>query len=178
VCGGWAIDLFLDRLTREHEDLEVAIFREHQHALRAHYPGWGPFKSISGWLPWAEGEFLELPIHQILFRPPDSGPPPDPWEPVDEERQFFLDDRDGETWICRRDPRLRRPVPELTMSSERGVSIVVPEVQLLYKAKHHLEKDEQDFRATLPLLSDEQRSWLRDALELVHPGDPWHSRLG
>jgi hypothetical protein len=168
--------LFLDEVTREHEDLEVAIFREHQDELRKHYAGWGQHKSVGGWVPWEEAERLELPIHQILFRPPGSGPPPDPWQPVPEERQFFLEDVEDDTWICRRDRRLRRPVEELTVHA-RGVPVVVPEIQLLYKAKHTGEKDESDFRATLPRLDDAQRSWLMEALELVHPGHRWLEAL-
>lgn len=31
ICGGWAIDLWLDRPVREHADVDVAVFREDQH---------------------------------------------------------------------------------------------------------------------------------------------------
>jgi hypothetical protein len=177
VCGGWAIDLFLDRRTREHEDVEVGVFRRDQDALRAHFRGWGRFKSSPGWTPWEEDEVLELPIHQVLFRPPGSGPPPEPWEPALEERQVFLEDVEGDVWICRRDPQLRRPLSELTARAPAGIPFVVPEIQLLYKAKHHLDKDEHDFRAVLPLLTSEQRAWLWRALTVVHPGDPWLAEL-
>jgi hypothetical protein len=34
VAGGWALDLFLDRVTRKHEDIEIAVFREDQFILR------------------------------------------------------------------------------------------------------------------------------------------------
>ena len=93
------------------------------------------------------------------------------------ERQFFLDDREDSTWICRRDPSIRRPLAELTTSSARGVPIVAPEIQLLYKAKHHLEKDERDFRLALPRLGGARRRWLEEALAVVHPGDPWLEAL-
>jgi hypothetical protein len=177
VCGGWAIDLFLGEVTREHEDLEIAIPRADQEALRRHYEGWGPFKSVGGWQSWAEGEFLELPIHQVLFRPPRSGPPRDPWEASYDERQFFLDDAQEGVWICRRDARVTRPFTELTSRSSEGIPFVVPEVQLLYKAKHHLEKDEHDFERALPRLHQPQRTWLKDALGVVHPDDPWLEAL-
>jgi hypothetical protein len=177
VCGGWAIDLFLDRVTRDHEDVEIGIFRHHQDALRTHFAGWGQFKSISSWLAWEEGETLELPIHQVLFRPPGSGPPPEPWEPVPEERQFFLNDVADGLWICRRDPAVTRPVDELVLRSASGIPIVAPEIQLLYKAKHHVDKDEHDFRQTRDRLTERQRAWLEQALEIVHPGDPWLEEL-
>ena len=66
---------------------------------------------------------------------------------------------------------------ELSIRSASGLPIVVPEIQLLYKAKHHLEKDEHDFRAAVPLLSPQQREWLKQSLEVVHPGDPWLAEL-
>jgi hypothetical protein len=34
IAGGWAIDLFLDQITREHHDIEIAIFREDQMKLK------------------------------------------------------------------------------------------------------------------------------------------------
>lgn len=40
VAGGWAIDLFLDRVTREHSDIEIAVLREDQLALQRHLVGW------------------------------------------------------------------------------------------------------------------------------------------
>jgi len=177
VCGGWAIDLFVGEVTREHEDIEIGIFRHDQQHLRSFFAGWGLFKSVSGWLPWEEDEWLELPIHQVLLRPPGSGPPPEPWDPRPEELQFFLNDVEDGVWKCRRDQRVTKPVDEVATRSSTGVPIVTPDIQLLYKAKHHLDKDEHDFRQTLPLLSSLQGSWLEHALEIVHPDDPWLHEL-
>jgi aminoglycoside-2''-adenylyltransferase len=39
ICGGWALDLFLDRETRRH-DLDVAVLRRDQLALHGHLCGW------------------------------------------------------------------------------------------------------------------------------------------
>ncbi|EUB95320.1 hypothetical protein PMI07_003098 [Rhizobium sp. CF080] len=50
----------------------------------------------------------------------------------------MLDDADGETWHSRRSAAVRRP------------------------------KDEQDFSAALPLLSELQRAWLRDAIRTAY----------
>jgi hypothetical protein len=35
IAGGWAIDLAVGHATRQHKDVEIAIFREDQH-LRAY----------------------------------------------------------------------------------------------------------------------------------------------
>jgi len=36
IAGGWAVDLFLGRVTRSHKDIEIAIVRADQGALRAY----------------------------------------------------------------------------------------------------------------------------------------------
>ena len=59
------------------------------------------------------------------------------------------------------------------------------EVILFFKAtlyvgtKNHLRPtDEADFVGLLPLLSDEQRAWLRHAISRVYVGEhPWVDRL-
>jgi hypothetical protein len=166
-------------MTRSHEDVEVGIFRDDQPALRACFAGWELLKCERPGLldPWQNGERLELPVHQVFARPPGSPPLEQPWEPGGDELQFFLNDVEDGVWLCRRDPSVTRPASEVWIRSASGLPIAAPEIQLLYKAKHHLEKDEHDFRATIGRLTDERRSWLRQALEVVHPGDPWLAQL-
>ena len=48
VSGGWAIDLFVDRITRDHEDLEVGVFREDQAILYRHLSTWKLHKAAKG----------------------------------------------------------------------------------------------------------------------------------
>ena len=163
--------------TREHEDVEIGIFRSDQASIGAYFEGRDLFKSLeAGWSPWHEGEWLALPIHQVLVRPLGAGPIEEPWDPIPGEIEFFLNDVEDGVWICRRDEQVRRPVEELTTRTAIGTPIVVPEIQLLYKAKHHLDKDEHDFRQALGELAPEQRAWLREALEIVHPDDPGSTR--
>ena len=58
-----------------------------------------------------------------------------------------------------------------------GIPYQCPEVVLLFKAKHARPRDEGDPDAALPLLEQERRRWLADALERVHPGHRWLDRL-
>ena len=58
-CGGWAIDLFLDRPTRPHKDVDVAILRSDQLHVFAglRRRGWRLEKAVDGRLiPLAEDE--------------------------------------------------------------------------------------------------------------------------
>ena len=40
IAGGWAIDLFLGKETREHKDLEIALFRKDQLNLKEYLKKW------------------------------------------------------------------------------------------------------------------------------------------
>jgi len=77
ICGGWAIDLFVNRVSRQHKDVDIAIGRRDQLALRSHFvaQGWALEKAVDGQLaPWMEGEFIELPVHTIWCKNPNVQP--------------------------------------------------------------------------------------------------------
>jgi hypothetical protein len=89
----------------------------------------------------------------------------------------MLEPGDADTWIFRRDERIRAPRAQLIARTREGVPYLAPQAALLFKAKRSSEKDEADFAAAAPLLSPAARAWLRDALALVHPGHPWGAAL-
>src|SRR4051794_4265974 len=68
IAGGWAIDLFLDRVTRPHGDLEIGIWRDDQPRVRSVFPTrtWH-FARDHQWLPWRD-ERLDPPLHQLKAR--------------------------------------------------------------------------------------------------------------
>ena len=63
IAGGWAIDLFIGKETREHQDLEIAILRKDQLNLKTYLKEWDFKKVINGEFHNWENEFLQLPIH-------------------------------------------------------------------------------------------------------------------
>lgn len=90
----------------------------------------------------------------------------------------MLDDGDGDSWRSRRCAAVARPISGLGMKGSGGVPFLAPEVQLFYKAKSPRSKDELDFAAALPLLSEPQKAWLRDAVAVAYGRDnPWLNRL-
>jgi hypothetical protein len=169
IAGGWAIDLFMGTVSRRHEDLEVGIFRRDQHILRAHLSGWNLEKVIQGpnggmWVPWNETEWLELPIHQVKARRAGATPP---------EFELFLNELTGSDWWFRRKSEITHPASEIALRTAAGIPFLAPEIQLLYKARLHRLKDEHDFELARNALDAKQRSWLREALALFAPDDPW-----
>jgi hypothetical protein len=89
----------------------------------------------------------------------------------------FREPSDGDTWLCRRDERIRLRYDEVIEHTADGIPYGRPEVVLLFKAKHARPKDDDDLAAVLPHLTPERRRWLADALDLVHPGHRWLAEL-
>jgi hypothetical protein len=172
VAAGWSIDLFLGRQTREHEDLELAVpsarFREFVEPLAVLGLELHPIVDGRA-VPLAEvGDAALAESHQTWALDRAAGV----WR-VD----LFREPSDGETWIARRDERIRLPYDELIERTPEGIPYSRPEATILFKAKHTREKDDADFAAVLPLLDPARRRWLGDALELVHPGHRWLDEL-
>jgi len=71
---------------------------------------------------------------------------------------------------------LRRPYADVVRVLA-GIPYLVPEIVLLFKAKHARPKDGADFDEMLPHLESSAKAWLADALARVHPGHAWLQRL-
>ena len=172
VAGGWAVDLFVDRVTREHQDIEVAIFREDQLIVQEYLSslGWSVDCVRHGQLvPWPAGESLVLPVHEIWCRIPDG--------PL-QRLEVLLNERKANTFVFRRDPRLSIPLDCTFVRSPSGIPVLAPEIVLLYKSKRAVESKEQlDFGNLLNALNADRRRWLSESLAVIDPGHPWLAAL-
>jgi hypothetical protein len=171
VAGGWALDLFLGRITREHHDIDVAIFREDQIELRNHLAGWRFRKVVKHQShareEWDEREWLSLPVHEIHARSPDG----------DAELEILLNESKEENWVFRRNPAVTLPRSSLGRLAQPHTPYLTPEVVLLYKAGHPSAVDEADFAIVGQALDASQRRWLVDALGICYPEHRWLSVL-
>jgi hypothetical protein len=170
IAGGWALDLTLGRQTRPHADVDVAVFRDDQAALRAALPRWRFAVATGGTLEsWAPGAWLAPPLHEIHARPPAGVP--------GASLELLLNERAGGDWVYRRDPGVRRPLTRAMVEVAGGVRVLAPELVLLYKSKAPRANDEVDFHAAAPRLDAEARRWLRAAIMRAAPGHPWAAAL-
>jgi hypothetical protein len=168
IAGGWAIDLFLGRVTRPHKDVEIAIFRDDQAAIFEYLTGWEcTLSSMGGRAPW-HGERLELPFHEIHARRPSGEPA---------HIEVLLNERDGEEWRYRRNLAITRPMGLAVLRSALGVPFLAPEIALLYKSKGPRAADDVDFASAHAALNHDQREWLAQAVEIATPEHPWIARL-
>jgi len=188
LCGGWAVDAWLARQTRDHGDIDIAVFQDDLRALFEHLAGWqliahDPTVAGNTSEPW-DGRPLVLPAH-IHARSPDAGHRlPDRLD-APAQQGFGLDiqinERTGRGWVFSREPRLTMPLRRCVKQAAWGLPTLVAEVLLFYKAytrpKEPRPHYDLDFLALLPHLTNEQRDWLREAISLVHPGHPWLPQL-
>ena len=169
VAGGWAIDLFLDALSRPHADIEIGVARADQRVLHTYLRGWTLCKPAGDGRPnatvaWMAADWVDLPDHQVFAARAGAVPV---------EIDYFLDDIADGTWHYRPHPAITRPSDELVMRSARGIPIIAPEIQLAYKARLLRPKDAHDFACTLPRLGKVQREWLAETIRATVPACPW-----
>lgn len=170
VCGGWAIDLFLGRVTRAHKDVDVAVARRDQLEVQRYLSrrGWRLDVAHDGELsPWAEGQRLELPAHAVWCR--RGGHDPDFVE-------LLLNEIDDEGFRFRRDESVRLARGRVSFVSARGLPVLAPEIVLLYMSNRAGEYA-ADFRHAAGALSAEGRAWLKGALGRLYARHPWAGEL-
>lgn len=132
LCGGWAVDAWLGRQTRDHGDIDIGVFVDDQRALFDHLAGWHLVAHGAGnvdqWtpgipgtpdsqVPW-DGRPLGLPAH-VHARPPGEGNAeavrlwvslPRAPRPPGLDVEFIVNERAGDDWILDPpplDPRTR-----------------------------------------------------------------------
>lgn len=177
LCGGWAGDAWLGHQTRDHLDVDMVVFHEDQHAI---FEQFSDAQLIAHDRNVADdtderwdGRPLDLPAH-VHGTSPESV-----------KFEFVLNERSENGWILHEEPRIMVPLSSSVRPSTWAPSTVVPEVLLFFKATGHLEvedlfdrpHDRQDFLALSPQLSNEERSWLQEAISLVHADHPWLADL-
>jgi hypothetical protein len=170
VAGGRALDLWMGRQTRAHQDVDVAILRDDQKHVHETFGGWELYYATTDHrlVPYRSDHWLEVPLHGVWVRPAYDAP----WL-----CEFLLNEHEDQQWVYRRNPAVRRRLDEVGVKALGGMPILVPEIVLLYKAHEPTEKDEADFRSALPLLTPSRKAWLLEALDETRPNHPWARRL-
>lgn len=167
LAGGFALDLFVGRVTRPHGDVDIALPRGAFPALRATLVGWRFERAVQGSpgrrVPLERDEVPVLPDHEVVATSEDTGA----------TLEFLLnEERDGH-WAFRRDPSITLPLESAWLRASSGLPHLAPEIVLLFKSKAPREKDVRDFQNVLPRLSPAQRAWLRRAIARAHPASPF-----
>ena len=184
LCGGWAVDAWLGRVSREHGDVDLSVFVEDQQDLYEHLRDWQLLAHDAAWAPgpndqwWTGTPRLGFPSHIHARAPERAGEVPKNGIAMPADGFLLdiqIDDRDGDAWVLHRDPEISIPFERGVRATAWGLPTASPEVLLFFKARDLRRRDRTDFAALLPLLSVEQRAWLRDAIDAI--GHPWTKEL-
>lgn len=170
LVGGWALEAFTDA-PREHEDIDVSLLACDVPALRE-FVG-------DRWHLWTitDGALRPMNDHYPDLPEPDA----QIWVRREATSPWVMDvpvtpDVDG-LWQNKRLPDHVVPLDDVTWLTDDGVRVLAPEIVLLFKARLDRTKDRRDLQQALPMLSDEQRTWLRDGVRRLWPEHPWLARL-
>ena len=169
IAGGWALDLYMRRVTRAHKDLDVGILRKDAQSQLAALRGWDIFEAKNGVLsPLVAGDAPGADVNSLWCRRTNASQ----WE-----LELLLDRSEGEAWVFRRDARITRPLSHAIRRNSEGIAYLAPEIQLLYKARAMRPEDQADFEQVVPHLTHEAQTWLRKALLSIDREHVWISML-
>lgn len=168
VAAGWALDLFRGRQTRAHGDTEIAVPVAGFPEIRGRLGGY-VFDGAGSGRIWADAtpEVLAA-VHQTWLRDPATD---------NYLLDVFREPHDGDTWICRHNQRIRIPYREIIARTPEDIPYLVPELVLLFKAKHARPKDQADFDSTVSLMAPAQRETLARLLAMTYPEHRWLADL-
>ncbi len=184
LCGGWAVDTWVGRKTRDHADVDIVVFQADLGGLFNHLTGWQLIAHDSQvdddtTEPW-DGRPLAVPAHIHAREPAGSGSLPERLD-APAESGFHLDIQVNEIseddWLLARAPDITLPLHDSIARSGWDLPTLFPQVILFFKALDARDRDDLDLDALLPHLTPKHRAWLVEAIARVQPGHAWLNRL-
>lgn len=200
MAGGWALDLFQEKVTRKHSDIDICVFTfskidcvgfflERGWRVEAKLGrGFVRVPDISKWSQAMPYFFAIAP--GATFLPPYIDERGDRKLHYRREEQLLMDfvevyfpnvengsvvyipDAKDGLITSKKDHPVRRAIDQAILR-RLGVKYLAPELIFLHKADWPKKKDLEDLQRVWPYLSDEQQNWLRNALRLTHPTHFW-----
>jgi hypothetical protein len=160
LCGGWAVDIWLGEVTREHGDIDIAVFRDDERRFAVELADWRlvahETDDADHQVRW-DGHPLVANAH--LHAASDLEP----------RRELLLNERGEGGWLLGRwtsggDRTAALPLHRFALPSAAGIPVMAPEAIAFYKAVgDRRPHDDEDLERLMTLLDDEQRAWLEAA---------------
>lgn len=204
ICGGFALELFAGKSWRAHFDLDISAFQEDKRKVVAHLMqnGWSVYKSVSEPDDY-KGILLEGPedtaidtVRTLWALRDDYLPAPTLKTGEDRTYQFefipgssqtkfnfieiVLDHKYKDEFVLNKDKGITRELDKAILYAD-SVPYMAPELVLFLKSHKgytthvfHKEKTPQDFKEMMPMLPDESKKWLKEAIATAYEdGASW-----
>ncbi|GHV06073.1 hypothetical protein FACS1894217_04060 [Clostridia bacterium] len=192
-CGGYAIELFLNKTVRNHGDIDVSVFWQDRDRIILYMQslGWQVFEMCGGGMAHRitnVADQRKIKRNIFCFKDNCELVALSPAEESDMFRldfdhsgqsklnfiEFLFNDKNDENFLYARNPAVALPMNKAIMQYGE-LPYLAPELILLYKSTDtEREGYQQDFDVTFPEMNDEQRYWLLSALKEMYPdGHKW-----
>ena len=169
VAGGWALELWHEKQTREHEYLEFVALRNDVDYFRTILYDLNLFTVKDG---------------SIKYLPPSAHLPSDVWQLWGGDmRQGYwrvdvmIEQGTPDLWVYKHDPAISMVRSDAIRISRAGIPYLAPTNVILFKSRHCREKDRIDFKRCLQKFSAEEKEQLIGWLDQLNPGHEWITDL-
>jgi len=201
ICGGFALDLFAGKELRSHGDFDMAFYSDEKANIVGFvqengFTVYGRLESGKIFyrvddindVKWFDcNNFWAVKPDSFAHMYPTGDKPGEYTYNIIEPRlqsfdfiELAFNERSDDDFFLQYEPKIRMSLDKVTLYKD-DVPYMAPEMVLMLKT--HPEsfnhpylkpKAETDFKAVMPLLSDESKKWLFDTLAMVYPnGYEW-----
>lgn len=151
LAGGIALDEFLGRKTRNHEDIDILVNFKYLERILDFFKNYKVYTARNGSLSLSS--FNEINSTDSL------------WIAKDDEESFIIQilffEEEAGHWVYKRENDIWKRIEDIYFV-KNDMKIIQPEIQLLYKmnSSNVRDKDLYDYHNVYPVLEERQRAWL------------------
>lgn len=197
ICGGYALELFINDTIRKHSDLDICIFEEDKDDFirYMHDKGWIIYEPLNDGLKRLISNPYEQKVEQICvfcIKPNCSF-----IKMHNTENEFYkmeilnteqlnfdfieviFNPKTKDKLLYAQNHEITRELGKAVLYNKNDIPYMSPEIVLFCKSIYITREGyKKDFDMTVPLLSDESKTWLIYALEKSYPdGHEWLEAL-
>jgi len=192
VCGGFALDLFLEKDTRIHSDIDICVFEQDRDKIM-HY------MLQNNWMVYefrGNGKVcpLDVSLSSEMGRNlmcTNGGCNIVKFYPCDDENllwyeffhigikefnylEFLFNTTTKDYFVFDKNLEIKREMSKAILFNN-GIPYLAPEIVLLYKSSRSENEDYQyDFEQTYLHMNDEQKMWFSQSIDVLFPnGHIW-----
>lgn len=188
ICGGFAIELFLNKETRKHSDIDISVYWQDRDKIILYMQslGFDVYEMCGGKI----AHHITDIKHQIKAKRNifcfKEGCTLVKLIPQNEVNMYYIDfnhcgqtqldfveflfnNRSSDSFLYARNENISLPLNRAILNND-GIPYLAPELVLLYKSTDTEREGYQlDFDLAMEKMSHEQKQWLQTALKIMNP---------